>query len=250
MKALAVIGYHHTGKTTMVTAIIAELKQRGFSVVSIKDIHSEAYRADTDGKNTALHAKAGSEAVFAKGLYDSALLFPRSLDLKEMLSYLKADFLIIEGMKNAPVPKLVCAESTDQLDELIDGTAIGISGIISDHLNDYAGLPVFCLQKDMSRLMDTILTKTFDILPVSDPECCSECGFTCYTMAENIVLGKATRSDCVLDGNPDIKLSIGGEELVIVPFVQKILRDAILSMVDNLKDIDPKGKISIEIRRD
>ena len=98
--------------------------------------------------------------------------------------------------------------------------------------------------------MDTILSKTFDILPVSDPECCSECGFTCYTMAENIIQGKAKRSDCVLDGNPDLKLRIGGKELVIVPFVQKILRDAILSMVDNLKDIDPKGKISIEIRRD
>lgn len=249
MKAIGVIGYHHTGKTTLVTAIIAELKQRGFRVVSIKDIHSEAYRADTDGKNTALHAKAGSEAVFAKGLYDSALLFPRSLELKEMLSYLKADFLVIEGMKNAPIPKLVCAKDTAQLDELIDGTCIGISGLIADNLSAYSGLPVFCLQKDLDALIDTVLSKSFDVLPMSEPECCSACGFTCNQMAIRIVQGKAKRSDCVLDNAPDLKLMIGEEQVTLVPFVQKVLKDVIVSLVDNLKDIDPQGKIHIEIKR-
>lgn len=249
MKAIGVIGYHHTGKTTLVTAIIAELKRRGFSVVSIKDIHSEAYRADTEGKNTALHARAGSEAVFAKGIYDSALLFPHSLELKEMLGYLKADFLVIEGMKDAPIPKLVCAKDTAQLDELIDGTCIGISGMVADELTTYAGLPVFCLKQDLDAIMETVLSKSFDMLPLSDPECCSACGYTCTLMAERIIQGKALRSDCVLDGNPDLKLRIGEQEIVIVPFVQKVLKDTIIALVDNLKGIDPHATINIEIKR-
>ncbi|PKN71789.1 MAG: molybdopterin-guanine dinucleotide biosynthesis protein MobB [Candidatus Cloacimonetes bacterium HGW-Cloacimonetes-3] len=249
MKAIGVIGYHHTGKTTLVTAIVAELKKRGFSVVSIKDIHSEAYHADTDGKNTALHAKAGSEAVFAKGLYDSALLFPRILELKEMISYLKADYLVIEGMKDAPVPKLVCAKDTTQLDELVDGTCIGISGLIADELSTYSGLPVFCLQKDFDALMDTVLKHSFEMLPMSEPECCSACGFTCSQMAIRIVTGKSKRSDCVLDNAPDLKLMIGEEQVIIVPFVQKVLKDVIISLVDNLKGINPQGKINIEIKR-
>jgi molybdopterin-guanine dinucleotide biosynthesis protein B len=249
VKAIGVIGYHHTGKTTLVCALISQLKARGYKVMSIKDIHSEAYRADTPGKNTALHADAGSEAVFAKGLHDSALLFPRSLDLREIVSYLKADFLIIEGLKDAPVPKIVCAATTDQLDELVDGTAIGVSGLISAELDSYAGLPVFCLQKDMAQLVQTVLDKSFDILPLSDPECCSACGKTCYQMAEAIVQGTSTRSDCLLDNKPGLTLQLGGEDVVIVPFVQKIIRDVVLSLVDNLKGIDPHGDVNLEIKR-
>ena len=247
MKALGIIGYHHTGKTTLACAIISALKAKGYSVVSIKDIHSEACHADIDGKNTALHAKAGSTAVFAKGLYDSALLFPRSLELKEIVSLLQADFLIIEGMKQAPVPKLVCAKDTAQLDELIDDTCIGISGLIAGEMEHYTGKPVFCLQKDMDALMNTVLSHSFDILPLSDPECCSECGYNCFEMAGRIVQGKAKRSDCVLDHKAEIKLVVNNQEVVIVPFVQKMLKDVILSMVNNLKGIDDSGTINIEI---
>ncbi|MDD4310552.1 MAG: molybdopterin-guanine dinucleotide biosynthesis protein B [Candidatus Cloacimonetes bacterium] len=249
MKAIGIIGYHHTGKTTLACAIISQLKSLGYKVVSIKDIHNQNYRVDTEGKNTALHIKAGSEAVFAKGLHDSALIFPHSLNLNEIIPLLKADFLIIEGMKDAPIPKLVCAKSTAELDELIDGTCIGISGIIASELSTYANLPVFCLQKDMAELMNTIMKNSFEVLPFSQAECCSACGATCYQMAENIVQGKATRLDCRLDSNPQISLKINNQEMVIVPFVQNLIRDVILAMVDNLKGIDPKGNISIDIKR-
>ncbi len=46
-----------------------------------------------------LFYSAGSQAVSLKGLYDSALLFPRPLNLKEMVSCLQADYLIIEGLQ-------------------------------------------------------------------------------------------------------------------------------------------------------
>ena len=249
MKAIAVIGYHHTGKTTLVTTIIRELKARGHSVVSIKDIHSEKYRADTPGKNTALHMDAGASAVFAKGLHDSALIFPHSLGLKDMIHYLKADYLIIEGMKDAPVPKLVCAETTGQLDELIDETCFGISGLIAGSIESYAGLPVYCLQKSTLELIQSVIDNSFPILPLSDPECCSECGVSCYEMAANIVQGRAKRSDCVLDANPQMQLKVNGREVVIVPFVQKIIGDVVLSLVDNLKNIDPAGEIEIKVKR-
>jgi len=249
MKAIGVIGYHHTGKTTLVCALIQELTRLGHKVVSIKDIHNESYRVDTEEKNTWLHTQAGSKAVFAKGLHDSALLFPTTLNLNEMITFLKADYLIIEGLKDAPVPKFVCAENTTQLDELIDGTTIGISGLIADKLDTYKDLPVFCLKNNLKKLIDTAISNSFDILPLSDPECCSACGKSCHQMAIDIVQGISRRSDCVLDTSPDIKLSIGGQDIVIVPFVQKLLRDMILAFVDNLKDIDPKGNIKIEITR-
>jgi len=249
MKALAVIGYHHTGKTTLVCALIQQLTALGYSVASIKDIHAEGFRVDIPGKNTAKHAAAGSQAVFAKGLHDSGLLFPRSLSLKEILPYLHADFLIIEGMKDAPVPKLVCAESTGQWDELIDESTIGLSGMLADNYTSYNGLPVFCLQRDLQALSDLVINRSFDILPLADPECCSACGKTCLQMARDIVQGRAKRSDCVLDGHKELILSVGGKEVVIVPFVQKIMREVILALVNNLKDIDPQGDINITLRK-
>lgn len=249
MKALAIIGYHHSGKTTLACELIRLLTQSGHKVASIKDIHAESYHVDTPGKNTALHLDAGSTCVFAKGLHDSGLLFPNSLSLKEMLPYFRADYLIIEGMKEAPVPKIICAESPEQWDELIDATTIGLSGLIADKFTEYKGLPVFCLQRDKDKLINTIIEKTFEILPLSDPQCCSACGKTCFQMAGEIVQGISKRCDCVLDNAKELRLFVGNEEIVIVPFVQKILKDVITGFVDNLKDTSTGKEIRIEIKR-
>ncbi|HQB97633.1 MAG TPA: molybdopterin-guanine dinucleotide biosynthesis protein MobB, partial [Candidatus Cloacimonadota bacterium] len=110
MKAIAVIGYHHTGKTTTVVNIVRRLSELGYRVATIKDIHSEKFRADTPGKNSALHIEAGSNQTVARGLYDTSLIFPRTLALNEIVPHLSADFLVIESMKDAPVPKIVCAK--------------------------------------------------------------------------------------------------------------------------------------------
>jgi len=247
LKAIAVIGYHHTGKTTAVCALISALKQKGFSVSSIKDIHAESFHADTEGSNSFKHAAAGSAAVWARGLRDNALVIPRRIELPEMLAHLASDYLIIEGMKDAPVPKIVCAETESQLDELIDETTIGISGLISDRLESYKGLPVFCLQKKLDALISLVLERSFPILPSSDPDCCSACGKDCYTMACDIVQGRAQRTDCVQDSARELLLKVNDQEISIVPFVQKLLRDSILSFVHNLKGVDPDASIEIRI---
>jgi len=165
-----------------------------------------------------------------------------------MLGYLKADYLIVEGLKDAPIPKFVCAQTTAQLDELMDGTTIGISGLIADNLTSYKGLPVFCLQNKPAELIDTAISRSFEILPLAEAECCSACGKSCHQMAIDIVQGISKRSDCMLDNSPDSTITIDNRNVVIVPFVQKLLRDIILGFVNNLKDIDPQGSIKIEIK--
>jgi molybdopterin-guanine dinucleotide biosynthesis protein B len=187
MKALGIIGYHHNGKTTLVTALVKALRDRGFTVSTIKDIHNQEYRADQAGTNTWKHAQAGAQSVFAQGLHDAALLFPEPLKLQDILKLQKTDYLIIEGMKDAAVPKIVCAESEEQLAELVDDTVIGISGIISNHSVSYKNLKVYCLSQDMDVLIQDVMAKSFTVLPHPDPECCSACGTDCYTLARDIV---------------------------------------------------------------
>lgn len=249
MKALGIIGYHHTGKTTLAVAIIKELTHRGYKVASIKDIHNDGYRADIEGSNSWKHAQAGASQVFARGRHDSALILTPSPELTDILPLLTADWLIVEGMKHAALPKIVCAETSTQLDELLDDTAIGISGLISSQLSSYKNIPVWCLQNDLDVMMDDVISKTFDILPQSDPECCSACGKTCTEMAADIVQGRASRSDCALDGKKELRLYVNDREIVIVPFVQDMLKDVLCAMTDKLKGIDPSGDIRIEIKR-
>ncbi|MDD4222977.1 MAG: molybdopterin-guanine dinucleotide biosynthesis protein MobB [Candidatus Cloacimonetes bacterium] len=249
MKAIGIIGYHHTGKTTLAAALITALAQKGFQVASIKDIHNEDYCADKKGSNSWTHARAGASQVFARGLQDAALILNSPPDLPRMLSLVSAEWLIIEGLKDAAVPKIVCANDTSQADELVDDTAIALCGRISAQTGNYKGLPVFALEQQLPELIELSLDKAFEILPHSDPDCCSACGKSCYQMAGDIVQGRSQRSDCVLDHQNSLDLAIGGQPLTIVPFVQNLLRDIILAFAANLKGIDPSQDIDIKIRR-
>lgn len=249
MKAIGISGYHHTGKTTLAVALIQALTERGFQVASIKDIHNENFRADKEQTNSWKHARAGATQVFARGLHDGALILTPAPDLRQMLSLLKADWLIVEGCKTAALPRIICAETTEQLDELLDDTVFAISGKIADGRESYKGIPVFCLERRKEELLSLVLAKAFPILPQSDPDCCSACGKTCWQLAADVVQGRALRSDCVLDHQAQLTLEVGGQPVTIVPFVQKLLRDSILAFIDNLKDIDGKADIRIGIRR-
>jgi len=248
MKALAVIGYHHSGKTTTVIALVTALRARGYSVATIKDIHSEKYRADTPGKNSALHIEAGSIQTIARGLYDTAIIYPKQLNLSEMITHINADFLIIEGMKDAAVPKIVCGSEPAQLDELIDDTCIGISSLNAKQRISHLNLPVFNLPEEKDQLCERVLSSAFEILPLAEEECCSRCGGSCFDMAGNIVQGRKERSDCVLDHQNRLMLKVDGKEVVIVPFVQNILKDTIQAIVNNLHNIARDKDIEIQIR--
>lgn len=247
MKAFAVIGYHHTGKTTLVNGLIKSLVSRGYKVATIKDIHHEQYKADIAGKNSWQHIQSGSQLTFARGLYDTALIFPKPLTLREMVSFLSCDYLIIEGMKDAPVPKILCAESEVQLEELYDDTVIAVSGKIAEQGLNWQEPKLFNTEIDTESLTELIIAKVFEILPDNDSACCSECGMTCYEMAAAILSGEKKRSDCKTDGKTQINLSVDGKNIKLVPFVQNLFRDILLSFIGNLKDVNPQGNITIEI---
>jgi len=248
MKAIGVFGYHHTGKTTLATKLITSLKEKGYQVAAIKDIHNENYRSDKEGSNSWRLAQAGANPVFAKGLYDTALIFNSALNFPEMLHFLNADWLVIEGFREAALPKIICAENLNQIEELFDPTVIAITGEISHSLQSYKDIPIIDYKTDFDKILSLVLLKAFDILPQSDPECCSACGTTCYQMAIDILQGKAKREDCVLDSKNSIIISIGGKPLTIVPFVQNLFRDTILAMVSNLKGVDSAQEIEIKIK--
>jgi len=248
MKAIGIFGYHHTGKTTLAAMLISALKEKGYEVAAIKDIHNENYHSDKEGSNSWRLAEAGANPVFAKGLYDAALIFHPAPELADMLPFFNVDWLVIEGFQEAALPKILCAENLSQIEELFDPTVIAITGEISQTLHNYQDIPVLDYKTDFDKILSLVLSKTFDILPQSDPQCCSACSKTCYQMAIDILQGKAKREDCVLDGKNSITISIGGKPLTLVPFVQNLFRDTICAMISNLKGVDLSQDIEIMIK--
>jgi molybdopterin-guanine dinucleotide biosynthesis adapter protein len=249
MKAFGVIGYHHTGKTTVVTGLVKALTAKGYKVATIKDIHSEQFRADTEGKNSWQHIQSGACMTFARGLHDTALVFPKQLSMQEMTALVTCDYLIIEGMKSAPVPKILCAEDIDQLEELFDDTVFAISGKLATEKPVWDKTPVIDALADLDTLASLAEAKVFDLLPDSDPACCSACGMSCYEMVKAILKGQRLRTDCRTDNPQGLVLTVDDNPVTIVPFVQKLLHDLILSFLGNLRDTDLKGNIKIEIKQ-
>jgi molybdopterin-guanine dinucleotide biosynthesis protein B len=248
MRAISIAGYHHSGKTTLVVNIIKELKKRGYKVQSIKDIHYEEFTMETPHSNSWKHWEASGDTVIARGLHETYKIWHRQLSLPEMLVEMEADYLIVEGMTKAALPRIICAKDDQQLEELVNPTVMAVSGIYADQHQKYQHLPVYKSTSEISEIVDLIEAKSFAVLPQAEPECCSACGFSCFEMVGKILAGEKSRQDCVADNQAKLELSVGGKEIKIVPFVQKILADTVEAIVRNL-DNSERGDIVLKIKQ-
>jgi molybdopterin-guanine dinucleotide biosynthesis adapter protein len=243
MRVFCVSGFQNSGKTTLVTKLIGELIKRGYSVSSVKDIHSTKFTPDKKDSDSYKHTLAGSNPVFARGLKQTSVVWNEQFPIMEILSEINTDFVIIEGMKTSDFPKIICAESTTQLDEIVDGTTFAISGKISDNQTSYNHLKIF---SDIRKLVDLAEDKVFKLLPFAKKGKCGLCGASCRNITEEILSGKKTRDACKYSCDSDIVLKVNGKVIDNAPFVKEILKGTVSGFVRNLKGCE-KGKIEIEV---
>lgn len=156
MKVFSVYGYSKSGKTTTVEYLIKELLRRGYSVGTVKDIHYEEFAIDTEGSNTDRHKKAGSGLVTARGLYETDILFQKRLSIPEILRFYTQDFVILEGVTDFDVPKILCASNREDIYKRIDSSVFVLSGVISNEISGFEKLPVINAIKDIERLTDLV----------------------------------------------------------------------------------------------
>lgn len=246
MKVFTVVGITQSGKTTIIENIIKELRRRGYSVGSVKEIHFEQFAIDTEGTNTYRHKEAGSQLVTARGYYETDILFQEKLSVDEILSFYDHDFVVLEGVYDYNVPKIVAAHSEEDLIERLDDLVFAISGRISNTIDEFNGLPVINPIEETERLVDLIEEKVYDRLPDFPEECCTECGYGCRQLGVKILKGEAERRDCVLNDSK-IKLQIDGKDIEMVPFVQNILYNEIMGVVKELKGYKKGKEIRIKI---
>lgn len=248
MKIFSVIGITKSGKTTTIENIIKELVRRNYTVGSIKEIHFHDFKMDEEGTNTDRHKKAGSSLVTARGAFETDILHQEKMNINEILNSYNHDYVVMEGVRDTSAPKIVTAHDIEGIEDRLDETTFAISGQIANKIKEYKGIPVINSMTDIKRLVDLIEEKVFEKLPDVKDECCQECGHTCKELSSLILKGKAKRNDCVLS-NQTVILKIKGQEITMVPFVQKILKNSIEAVVKELVGYCDDGDIEICIKR-
>ena len=248
MKVFSVCGIKHSGKTTTIEKIIAELRTRGYRVGSVKDIHFEAFEIDPSPEsNTRRHRAAGAGLVTARGLRETDLLFPEKLSMEKILDFYEGDYdyVVLEGAGDISLPSIVAAHAEEDLLQKWSDFTFCVSGRIAAGLKEFRGVPVINALTDTGALVDLIEKKVYDRLREFSAECCTACGMTCWEFGKAVLNGKAKRTDCVAEQG--ISLTADGKQIKMVPFVQAILKNAVLGVVSELKGYSPDAEIKITL---
>lgn len=249
MKAIAVNGITRSGKTTVCEVLIAGLRQRGYSVGSVKEIHFEGFAIDPDPTtNTRRHRAAGSQLVTARGISETDILYQSMLPMEEIFRHYDHDYVILEGVTDCNVPRIITAHNREEVERLLDCRAVAVSGVLANTVSgEVLGLPVFHALDDPETLVDFAEERAFKPLPTFDPDCCARCGYTCRELAGMIAWQKAKREDCIL-WTQETELLINGTPISMVPFVQNILKNAVLGVARELQGFQEHSQIEVRFK--
>lgn len=243
MKAIGIVGFKKSGKTTLALKIAKGLNDKNYRVAVIKHSSTEVQHrlSDTD--------------KFLKEIGKVVLITPESTeimlneqwDLNQIVPLLSADFLIIEGFKNLKYfPKIYCLKEEKEKALLDDGlglfTASMDSSLKEKGVVDY----LITEEKDLSEMAAQIEEKGF-FLPDAN---CAKCGYeNCYGLARAIVKGEESAQKCTY-AQEYISVKINGKAVSLNLFMAKLYQSLLYGMLAPLKNIDPLEKAVIEIKAD
>ena len=236
---IGVVGYHNTGKTTLVCKLIERLRARGYSVSTVKNIPKNGFSMDAKGTDTWKHGESGAGVVVASTSDETSFIMKTGMPLEDILritdSMTSPDVIIVEGHKTEAIPKIVLGEMPIESED--DVRRYNPATDDFDCLFDY--------------ITETIeVKKTYNKLPGIN---CGKCGYNdCMGMAEAIFRGEKAISDCLMQEG-FVRATVDGKEIPMGPFVQDIVSKTIFGMVASLKGVDYTAidaDITIEIKHD
>ena len=121
MRVFAVSGYSGTGKTALIEHLVTRLRKKGLSVCTVKSSQEDNHA--TAGSDTWKHMRAGAEITVLLGPTTTVARRAERAKIREIFTGREADFLLIEGMKKANVPRLWCVGDKEiNIDEVPLGT--------------------------------------------------------------------------------------------------------------------------------
>jgi molybdopterin-guanine dinucleotide biosynthesis protein MobB len=162
MKVFGIVGWKHSGKTTLVAKLVTELKSRGYSVSTVKNAH-HAFDLDQPGRDSYKHREAGAQEVLISSGSRWALMHEMQKDEEYMLDDLlvkmtPVDLVLIEGFKGETHSKIECNRATSET-PLICETNKTIVAIASDEGISVEGLNTLDLN-NITQIADFVVMQT------------------------------------------------------------------------------------------
>ena len=163
-RIIGLAGWSGAGKTTLMEKLIPALMARGFSVSTVKHAH-HAFDMDRPGKDSFRHREAGANEVMVVSDTRWAVLHelrgaaePALATLLEKLD--PVDFVLIEGFKTAPFPKIEIFRADNAKPHLYAGDP-HIVALVSDLAGD-APIPSMALN-DIDAVADAVIRYALDL---------------------------------------------------------------------------------------
>ena len=234
MKAVGVIGYKKSGKTTVVMRLSQELSQMGYSVAILKHVSGDIDFPHTDTSKFRTHA-AFVSAISSK---ESEIILKGRKRIEDILTYVDCDIVLIEGFKKEKTfPKIVCIRNKGEESELFDGLQLFTASFNKD-------ISEFSIENDdhVKKMAAIVSEKSFKLPNLN----CGHCGYeSCFDLAKEIVKGKKSIANCV-SLNPPISIKVDGTEFPLNPFMSNLFKNSFSAMLSSLKGFK-KGRIEIDI---
>ncbi len=237
IKAVAVVGYKKSGKTTLIREILKNLKKRDFKgkITVLKHSSSPLYLED--GKDTSYFYDDSDEIIGVFG--DSTIVIKKVKEsINDIIKSLSSDIFIVEGFKSLKIlPRIIAIKDKSDIDELKNGLEIGYFSLNKDvdswHLSD------------IDEVVDTILSRGF-LLPNINCGKCHE--RTCYDFGKMLISGKRKIYDCsYIKSDEPLELTVNGEEIILNKFTALALKNTISGFISTLKGV-PKGEVEIKFK--
>lgn len=117
--AIAIVGRHNSGKTTLIVKLIAELVARGHDVGSIKHHSHAGFEIDYPGKDSYRHREAGaSETVIAApGKIARVWTIEGEMECHKIVRTMPGhDIVVVEGYRKSGLPTIEVMRSGNEAD--------------------------------------------------------------------------------------------------------------------------------------
>lgn len=149
---VAVIGRKHSGKTTLVVRLAAELGSRGHRVMSVKH-GSHTFNIDPETTDTYRHYHEGNVAKVAMVAPDKFALIERHAEEPTLESIVEhhmrdADVIICEGFTRTTLPKIEIYRRAAHAMPLLDPQSSGfphLRAVVTDDPAHTSSVPIFHL---------------------------------------------------------------------------------------------------------
>ena len=163
--AVAIVGRHNSGKTTLVVKVIEELVGRGHDVGSVKHHHRENFEIDIPGKDSYRHRHAGaSETVIAApGQVARIKTIQAEMECIQIVRSMPGhDVVIVEGYRKSGLPTIEIMRSGNEADAKVaaafargarEGASLG-----TDFIQASRGDRAFVADPDLEQKMPTANT--------------------------------------------------------------------------------------------